>query len=275
MKRIRLPNIIAFILITLHIGVVIFPFIWMFLSTFKTNPEFMKSVWALPSQYNWSNYISAWGTGALGTYTLNSIIVTLSSVFIIVIVATLAGYALGIFRLGWLGKIEVVLILAMTIPAYTSLVPIVETLRTFSLLDTRIGLILPTVAFNIPVSVFIMRSFFVTVPRDILEAAKMDGANELQQFFQVVMPLAKPSMFTVAIINVIWVWNDFLFPLVLINSPKLKTLPVGLKDFVGEHVTNYPVMLTAILIASLGAFIIYSIFQKQVIGGLMGGAVKE
>jgi raffinose/stachyose/melibiose transport system permease protein len=275
MKRLRLPNIIAFILITLHIIVVMFPFGWMLVSTFKTNAEFLKSVWALPSHLEWSNYVSAWGSGALGTYAINSLIVTLASVFLIVLIATLSGYALGIFRLKWLEKFEVVLILAMTVPAYVSLVPIVETLRSFSLLDTRIGVILPTVAFNIPVSVFIMRSFFVTVPREIIEAAKMDGANELQVFGQVIMPLARPSMFTVAIVNVIWVWNDFLFPLVLINSPKLKTLPVGLKDFVGEHVTNYPVMLAAIFIASLGAFLIYSIFQKQVISGLMGGAVKE
>lgn len=275
MKRLRLPNIIAFIVITVHIIIVMLPFGWMLVSTFKTNAEFLKNVWALPSHFDWSNYVSAWGTGALGTYTINSVIVTLAAVFLTVIIATLAGYALGIFKFRWLGRIEILLILAMTIPAYVSLVPIVETLRTFSLLDTRLGLILPTVAFNIPVSVFIMRSFFITVPREILEAAKIDGANEFQIFNTVVMPLAKPSMFTVAIINVIWVWNDFLFPLVLINTPRLKTLPVGLKDFVGEHITNYPVMLTAILIASLGAFLIYTIFQKQVIGGLMGGAVKE
>ncbi len=275
MKRLRFPHLIALAAITLHIIVVMFPFLWMVFSTFKTNAEFLKDVWALPSKFSWANYVAAWGTGALGTYTYNSVIVTLASVALTVIIATLAGYVLGVFRLKWLGKVEILLILAMTIPAYVSLVPLVEELRAFSLIDKHLGLILPTVAFNIPVSIFIMRSFFVTVPREILEAAIIDGANELQVFNRVVMPLAKPAMFTVAIINMIWVWNDFLFPLVLINSPKLKTLPVGLKDFVGEHITNYPVMLTAILIASLGAFLIYAIFQKQVIGGLMGGAVKE
>lgn len=275
MKRLKLTNFIAFIMITLHVFIVIFPFLWMLISTFKSNAEFMKSVWALPSQLRWSNYVAAWGTGMLGTYTLNSLIITLASVLSTVVIATLTGYALGIFKLKWLGKFEVLLILAMTIPAYVSIIPLVQTLRSLALLDTRTGLILPTVAFNIPISVFIMRSFFVTIPKDILEAAKMDGANEFQTFGKLALPLAKPCMFTVAIINVIWVWNDFLFPLVLINKPMLKTLPVGLQDFVGEHITNYPVLLTAILIASLGAFLIYSIFQKQVIGGLMGGAVKE
>jgi raffinose/stachyose/melibiose transport system permease protein len=266
----------VFLAMTAHILIVVFPFLWLTYSSLKTNKEFLASVWKLPETLRWENYFTAWGQGALGVYTVNSVIITIFSVAFIVGIATLAGYSLGVYRrMQWMPRAETMFIIAMTMPAYVSLIPIVQTMRGLNLLDTRLGLILPTIAFNIPMSIFIMKSFFVTVPHEIIEAAKIDGASELRIFSSVVLPLAKPAMFTTAIINVIWVWNDFLFPLVLINSPKRKTLPVGLTDYVGEHITNYPVMMAAILIASLGAFLMYLIFQKQVIGGLMGGAVKE
>lgn len=275
MKKMTPGAVIASILVTIAVILVISPFIWLLYSSLKTNKEFMASVWALPKVLQWQNFAKAWGGGALGTYTINSLIVTSVSVFITVIVSTMAGYTMWIYKIKtWMTKIQLFLVITMTIPAYASLVPLVETLRTLSLLDTLTGVILPTVAFNIPMSIFIMRSYFFSLPFDIIEAARFDGASEPVIFIRIAVPLVKPAMFTTAIINMIWVWNDFLFPLVFINNPKLKTLPVGLKDYVGEHVTNYPVMMAAILIASMGAFIIYSIFQRQVVGGLSGGAVK-
>ena len=140
---------------------------------------------------------------------------------------------------------------AMAIPAYVALVPLVVVLRTMGLLDTHLGVILPTAAFNVPVTLFIMRAFFVTLPRELMDAARIDGCSEFGIFWRIAVPLARPAMFTAAIVNMIWVWNDFLFPLVFINTPAKKTLPVGLADFVGEHITNYPVMLAAIFIAAL------------------------
>ncbi|MDC7125920.1 MAG: carbohydrate ABC transporter permease [Spirochaetales bacterium] len=275
MKQKNTSSIIAIILVTITLVMVIAPFIWLIYSSLKTNKEFMASVWKLPAAPQWENFKKAWGGGSLGTYTINSLIVTAVSVFLTVIISTLAGYAMWIFKLKkWMNKIQLFLVITMTIPAYASLVPLVETLRAMSLLDTLTGVILPTVAFNTPMSIFIMRSTFFTLPFEVIEAARFDGASEPVIFTKIAVPLVRPAMFTTAIINMIWVWNDFLFPLVFINNPNLKTLPVGLKDFVGEHVTNYPVMMAAILIASMGAFVIYSIFQKQVIGGLTGGAVK-
>ncbi|PIE03369.1 MAG: ABC transporter permease [Acidobacteria bacterium] len=275
LKKRNFGNIISIILVTISVLLVISPFIWLVYSSLKTNKEFMASVWKLPEDPQWNNFRLAWGDGALGNYAINSVIVTASSVFLTVLIATLAGYAMWIFKIKtWMSKFQFFLIVTMTIPAYVSLVPLVETLRALSLLDALTGVILPTVAFNIPMSVFIMRSHFFSISFDIIEAARFDGASEFLIFSRIAAPLARPAMFTTAIINMIWVWNDFLFPLVFINNPKLKTLPVGLKDYVGEHVTNYPVMMAAILIASMGAFIIYAIFQRQVIGGLTGGAVK-
>lgn len=268
-------RIIVLVVVTVHVLVVVFPFLWMLYSSMKTQLQFIESVWSLPTSLNFSNYAKAWAGGELATYAINSALVTAGSVLLTVVVATAAGYALAVYRPRWLPAIEIGLLLAMAIPAYVALVPLVLMLHSFGLLDSRIGLILPTVAFNVPVSVFIMRSFFVTLPHELVEAARMDGSSEIGVFLRVGVPLARPAIFTTAIINAIWVWNDFLFPLVFINDPKKQTLAVGLTNFQGEHVTDYPVLLAAIVLSALATFIIYAVFQRQVVGGLTSGAVKQ
>lgn len=259
----------------LHVLIVVFPFIWMAYSTLKTNAEFMRSVWSLPASPSLVAFADAWRNGALGTYTLNSLIVTVGATLIAVFAASAGGYALAVYKPRWLGGVEFGFTVAMAIPAYVALVPLVVMLRSVGLLDTYVGLILPTAAFNIPVTVLIMRAFFVTLPKELPEAARLDGSSEFDIFFRIALPIARPAMFTVAIINMVWVWNDFLFPLVLINDPRKKTLPVGLTDFVGEHITNYPVMLAAIFIAALAPLVLFFFFERQITTALIGGAVKE
>lgn len=268
-------RIVVLIVVTAHVLVVLFPFIWMLYSSLKTQSQFIQSVWSLPTSLNFSAYSTAWAGGELATYLGNSVLVTGGSVLLTVLASTAAGYALAVYRPRWQPTIEVGLVLAMAIPAYVALVPLVLMLRDFGLLDSRIGLILPTVAFNVPISVFIMRAFFATLPRELIEAARIDGSSELGVFVRVAIPLARPAMFTTAIINAIWVWNDFLFPLVFINSPSKQTIAVGLTNFQGEHVTDYPVLLAAIVLSALATFVIYTVFQRQVVGGLTAGAVKQ
>lgn len=266
-------GVLAFL--SVHVLVVVFPFIWMAYSTLKTNKEFMRSVWSLPATPSFDAFSQAWNTGALGTYSLNSLIVMLGSTMLAVLAATAGGYALAVYRPRWMAGVEIGMMVAMAIPAYVALVPLVIMLRSMNLLDTHLGVILPTAAFNVPVTLFIMRAFFVTLPKDLMDAARMDGCSEFAIFWRIAMPIARPAMFTAAIVNMIWVWNDFLFPLVFINSPAKKTLPVGLADFVGEHITNYPVMLAAIFIAALAPLILFVMFERQITVALTGGGIKE
>lgn len=263
------------VLLGVHLVIVLFPFVWMIYSSVKTNKQFQESVWSLPSMLQWDNYATALADGSLALYAGNSLLVTLASVIVTVAIATAAGYAFVVYRTRWMPAVELIMLIAMAIPAYIALVPLVAIIREMGLLDTLAGVILPTVAFNLPISVLIMRGFFGTVPRDLIEAARIDGASEFAVFARVMVPVAKPAMFTTAIVNVIWVWNDFLFPLVILNSPERKTLPLGLTDFVGERTTDYPVLLAAILLAALGSFVVYLVFQRHVIGGLTSGALKQ
>jgi raffinose/stachyose/melibiose transport system permease protein len=266
-------GVLAFL--SLHVAIVVSPFAWMAYSTLKTNKEFMRSVWSLPSAPSLDAFAQAWSNGALGTYSLNSLIVMAGSTLLAVAAATAGGYGLAIYRPRWLAGVEAGLMVAMAIPAYVALVPLVVVLRGMGLLDTHLGVILPTAAFNVPVTLFIMRAFFVTLPRELMDAARIDGCSEFGIFWRIAVPLARPAMFTAAIVNMIWVWNDFLFPLVFINTPAKKTLPVGLADFVGEHITNYPVMLAAIFIAALAPLVLFVLFERQITAALTGGAVKE
>jgi ABC-type glycerol-3-phosphate transport system permease component len=274
-RRWNRTSTVVLALLTLHVLMVIFPFVWMIYSTFKTNKEFMRSVWSFPTRLNFDAYVGAWSGGALGGYAINSLIIMAGATVITVLVSTLAGYALAIYRPRWMPAVELSLTAAMAIPAYVALVPLVVMLRTAGLLDTHLGVILPTAAFNVPVSIFIMQAFFNTLPRELFDAGRVDGASEWMIFRTIALPIARPAMFTVGIVNMIWVWNDFLFPVVFINNPARKTLPVGLTDFVGEHVTNYPVMLAAILMAAIAPLILFVFFERQITAALIGGAVKE
>lgn len=273
-RRWNLTSTIVLAVLTAHVLMVIFPFFWMIYSTFKTNREFMRSVWSLPKSFSLDAYVGAWSGGALGGYAVNSLLIMAGATLITVVLATLAGFALAAYRPRWIPAVELSMTAAMAIPAYVALVPLVVMLRGAGLLDTHLGVILPTAAFNVPVSIFIMQAFFNTLPRDLFDAARMDGASEWKIFLRVALPIARPAMFPVAIVNMIWVWNDFLFPVVFINSPSRKTLPVGLTDFVGEHITNYPVMLAAILIAAIAPLVLFVFFERQITAALIGGAVK-
>jgi len=267
-------RVVVLVLVTAHVLLVIFPFLWMLYSSLKTQSQFIRSVWSLPTGFDFSAYAQAWTGGELAGYAINSAIVTAGSVVLTVVVSTAAGYAFAVYRPRWMPSVEVGLLLAMAIPAYVALVPLALMLKEFGLLDSLVGLILPTTAFNVPVSIFIMRSYFATLPHALIEAARIDGSSEFGVFIRVAVPLARPAMFTTAIINAIWVWNDFLFPLVFINTPTKQTLAVGLTQFQGEHVTQYPVLLAAIVLSALATFVIYAAFQRQVIGGLTSGAIK-
>jgi len=274
-RRWTLTHTIVLVILTLHVLLVIFPFIWMIYSTFKTNREFMRSVWSFPTSLNFDAYIGAWSGGALGGYAVNSLIIIVGATLVTVFASTPAGYAPATYRPPAMPGLELSLTAAMATPTYVALVPLVVVLRSVGLLDTHLGVIPPTAAFNIPVSIFIMQAFFNTLPRELFDASRVDGASEWRIFYKIALPIARPAMFTAGIVNMIWVWNDFLFPMVFINNPSRKTLPVGLTDFVGEHITNYPVMLAAILIAAVAPLVLFIFFERQITAALVGGAVKE
>ncbi|TIV47119.1 MAG: carbohydrate ABC transporter permease, partial [Mesorhizobium sp.] len=192
----------------------------------------------------------------------------------ILMFSTLAGYAIARYRFRLSSLVLMFFLSGMTVPLKLAIIPLFIQLDTLGLVDSYFGLVLVYVAMGIPSAVFIMTGFLRTLPRELEESARMDGASELRIMWSIMLPLARPALVIVAIQNAVPIWNDFFFPLVLITSDNLKTLPQGLTVFVGEFTTDWGVLFTGLTLAALPITVLYIVLSKQFISGITQGAVK-
>ena len=245
------------------------PFLWMLFSALKTQGEIFTSPFSPPSNPQWQNFALAWNAG-VGRYVLNSLFVTTISVILIVTVSAMAAYAMA--QLEFRGRLAfyLLLITGYAIPIHTVLVPLYELLRNANLINNYAGLIGPYIAFGVPFSVFLIYAHFLEFPRELEEAARLDGASDLQIATQIVMPLSLPALSSVAIFQGTFIWNDFLLALILINDDKLKTLPLGLLVFRGEYSTDWPLLMAGITVATLPLLGLYMVFRRQFVNSLTG-----
>jgi raffinose/stachyose/melibiose transport system permease protein len=246
----------------------------MFYSSFKTNQEFILSAVALPSGFRWENYVHAWNTANIGTYFFNSVFVSVVSIFFTVVLGALAAFVLAKFNFRAKALIMALFVIGMLIPLQTVLVPLFSLMRNFRLLNTPWSLIIVYTAFGLPLTIFLMESFISSFPDSILEAAVIDGARIPVIFWSVVMPMTRPVVATVAILNFLNNWKEFSFALVFINSDSKKTLPLGLYNFLGAYTTDYAGLMAALTIATIPILTIYLVLQEQIIKGMTAGAVK-
>lgn len=261
-------------LLWLNAAVMIYPLFVMVMSSFKTNAEIFSSPLSLPQALTLANLETVWNQTNFVRYLANSLFVTTSSVAMILLVGTMAAYAIARYDFRGSGLWLMFFLSGMTVPLKLAIIPLFLQLNALNLLNTYTGLILVYTAMGIPSAVFIMTGFLRALPKELEESARMDGANELQIMWQIMLPLARPAMVIVAIQNAVPIWNDFFFPLILITSDDLKTLPQGLTVFMGEFVTDWGVLFTGLTLAALPVTILYIVLSKQFIAGLTQGAVK-
>ncbi|KAA0697839.1 carbohydrate ABC transporter permease [Neorhizobium sp. P12A] len=261
-------------LLALNALIMLYPLFVMVLSAFKTNAEIFSSPFALPNSLSFANLQKVWDQTNFLRYMLNSFGVTFASIALILIFGTMAAYAIARyeFRLG--GAVLMFFISGMTVPLKLAIIPLFIQLNALHLIDTYAGLVLVYVAMGLPSAVFILTGFLRTLPRELEESARMDGASELLIMLRIMLPLAKPAMVIVMIQNAVPIWNDFFFPLILITSDDLKTLPQGLTVFIGEFTTDWGVMFTGLTLAALPITLLYIVLSKQFIAGITQGAVK-
>jgi raffinose/stachyose/melibiose transport system permease protein len=251
-----------------------YPILWMILNSFKSNIEFAKNSFSFPVQLLVENYKTAWETAHLDTYFLNSLIVSVVAVAITVFIGALASYFLARFKYKW-GKFTYsFFVFGLLIPIHATLVPMFLLMKSLGLLNTHIGLILPYIAFNLPITIFILVSFMKAFPEDIEESAIMDGAGVFRIFWSIILPMTRPALATVVILNFIHNWNEFSFALVLINDEALKTLPLGLANFAGQYTTNYGAQMAGLSLAIIPTIIIYMLLEEHLVKGMTAGAVK-
>ena len=252
----------------------IFPIVWMIYSSLKTQKEFAIDIISLPQKPAFSNYVQAITEGNLGTYFMNSVYYTVISVLIAVILSFVIGYILSRFKFRGRTFIYYFFLAGMLIPIYALLIPIFLEFKAFGLLNKRITLILPYIAFALPVGVFLVESYVKAIPWEMEEAACIDGCRFGQTMSRIILPMCQPVLSTTAILSFLNTWNEFPLALVLIRSNRLKTMPLGVTNFVGTYTENYTLMLAALSISALPVIIVYLLFYSKVMNGMVSGAVK-
>lgn len=264
----------------LHLWVVVtvvagmaFPLAWMVYSGLKTNAEIFAHPFGLPATLQWSNLIEAWNVGGLGRLYLNSLLVTGTAVVIVVALSSLAAYAFARLEFPFRDALFYVFLVGLLLPAQTVVIPLFVLLRDLGLLNTYWALILPYGSWPLALTIYLMRSFYRTLPREVEDAAHIDGASLFQTFWHVMLPLVRPAIVTMAILNAVNLWNELLFALLFIRDDALRTLPAGLLAFYGYHSVDYKLVFAALSIATIPILIVYFVFQRQIIAGLTVGSL--
>ena len=249
-----------------------FPFYFMIQTSLKDNSQFALDFWAPTVPFHVENYGAAFPV--VWHYMLNSIVVTCASTIGVVIVGTLAGFAFARLRFPGREIFYYSLISMMMIPAILMLVPQFVLIRSFHLIDNYLGVILPYIAGGQLLAIFILRGFFASLPEELFEAARIDGASDLQVFLRVALPLVRPSITAIAIVTVLGIWGDYVWPLLVLTDDSLKTLVVGLVAFQTRYVTYIGPLMAGYTIGALPLFALFSVGMRQFMAGLMGGALK-
>lgn len=273
-NKIDLKKILSIIGMLLVLFIIAFPFIWLIISSFKYEKDiisFPPRIFA--DEYTLDNYIKVWSTIPLLDYIKNTVIFAGGTVITSVFFDSLAGYAFA--RMNFKGKsiLFYFILLTMMIPFQVFMIPLFIQVNLLGLLDTYAGLIIPrmTTAFGI----FMMRSFFVTLPTSLEEAARIDGLSEFGIFWKIMLPLSKPTMLSLAIFTLMNSWNDLLYPLILTSSSKMRTLPAGLALFTGQNISFYGPVMAGTVISMLPLLIVYIFAQKYFVQGTAMSGMKE
>lgn len=274
MQTSRGKKALIHILLSVLCVINILPILWMVISSFKTEQDFSTNPLGLPKHWNLSNYTEAWKVAHLGTYFWNSVIVTAGAILLTVFLGALTSFFLSRFEFRIRGWLYGLFIVGMTIPIHATLVPIFIIMKKIGLMNSHMALVLPYTAFHLSMTIFILVGFMKEFPKDIEESAVMDGGGIFRIFFSIILPMTRPALATVIIINFINNWNEFLFALVLINKAALKTLPLGLANFAGTETTFQTLQMAALTMALIPLVVFFLAMEKQLVQGMTSGAVK-
>lgn len=262
------------IILIANTALMLFPIFIMVLSGFKSNMDIFQSPFSIPDFTNLTNYAAVATQTNFIRYLWNSFYVTGVSIGLILCLGTMAAYAIARYDFRGSAFVLLFFMAGLMLPLKLAIIPLFILYRDLNILNTHWALIATYTAMGLPSTIFIMTGFIRTLPRELEDAARMDGASEARIMWSVMLPLCRPAMVIAGIYNLVPIWNDFFFPLVFIQNDALKTLPQGMTTFVGEYVTNWGVMFAGLTLAAAPITIVYIILSKQFINGMTSGAVK-
>ncbi len=255
---------------------VIFPFAWMIVNSLKTDPVILSSPWTFPAALQWDNFTRAWTEARIGRFFVNTLIVLVGSLTGTLLVSAMAAYVLARYAFPGRDAIFYGFITGLMFPVFLALVPLYFLVADLGMLATYQGLILVYIAYSLPFTIFFLTTFFKTLPGEVAEAAILDGANQYQVFFQIMMPLAKPGLIAMGIFNFLGQWNQFLLPLVLMPDENKCLISQGLYFLAVQqgYQNDYGALFAAMVITMVPTLIVYVLFQRRLESGLTAGALK-
>jgi len=255
--------------------ITLLPLVWLFITSFKTNLEFeTASAFSLPKSWQVVNYVKAISMSGLPRLFLNSIIVALIATALNLIVSSMGAFAIAREKFKFNGLLLSIIMSGVLIPIIALMVPYFRLIKNLFLIDNLGGLILVYAAINLPISVYLIHGFMSTIPKELEEAAVIDGCSFSQRFTKVVFPLSQAGLATAGVLMFIYCWNEFTYAMLLTNSERARTLQLGIRYFKSQFVVDYTSMLAAIVITMLPTILVYVFMHDQIIGGMTNGAVK-
>lgn len=271
----RLGYVLLYSLLILVALLQILPLIWLMLFSLKNNQEvFDMAPFALPASPRWENYVKVWTEGNISLYFFNSVWITVVSVVFTVLFASLVTFA--ITRMRWKGRSLVLglFMVGLMIPVHSTLIPLFSLFLKLHLTDHPLSVILSYIAFNMPITIMILLGFYYALPREVEEAAVMDGCSVHRIFFRIVLPMTASVIATTAIINMIYDWNEFIFVNTFISSDSYKTLTVGVQNFIGQYTTDWGAIGATLMISILPILIAFLVLSNRIVEGIAAGSVK-
>ncbi len=267
-------KVVIYLLATLWLVITLYPVIFLVQNSLKSNSEFFSgNAWDFPSALIFQNYMKVIEQDFF-RFAGNSLFTVGLSLLILAFFGSMAGFGLSRIRFRFRNILYMLFVGGLTIPIHITLIPVYNITRILGIYDTLAAMIGPFVAFNLPVTVFIFTSFMGELPRSLEEAAYIDGAKRFQVYSKIILPMARPAVTAIIILDAVVLWNEFIFPLVLINSVKYRPLTLALWNFQGEFTAQIPVMMASLVLASMPLFLIYAFTRERLMEGMVIGAVK-
>lgn len=269
-----ISKVLKYIFMIFIIGISVGPIFWAFISSFKTYAEINSSALSWPSHFSLDNYVAAFKFAPIGKYFLNSVIIVGSSVLVTVALVAMCAYIVSRFDFKLKTMVVLLISASLMLPAQAISQPLFAIFQKLGIFDTKIGLIIVYSAMGIPMSFFVMTSYYKTISTALEESAYIDGASFLQSFLHIILPLAKPGLVTIALLQFINTWNEFYFALMLTSGDSARTVPIALNYYMGTFANNYSALFAAVVMTVLPTILVFIILQRQVMESLTAGAVK-
>lgn len=277
MKKINWSRIIVILILiwfTAFAICILYPLFWMVISGFKTKNELFMNTWALPGKLLYKNYVDAWNIG-VGRYFFNSVFVTSISILLTVVISSLCSFGLSRYDFKLKKILMLIMVGGLMLAPQVSLISLYKMLQSLGIYNTYLALIVPYVAYRIPFTTFLIKTYFDSIPKEIEESAYLDGCSSFMVFWNIILPLSKPIVLTSALFSGMAIWNEFMFALVFTESSDLRTIPLGLMNLRGTLVTDWTVLLAGLTLSALPMIICFLLLQRQFIRGLTAGSVKN